>query len=354
MNLLPSLLRSFVSLAVTAPALVGCYGYDQRFSDNRPSDNRPGDLSFLWTFDGETSCFQAGVFEVEILVLDDRGRTALERTERCVDGGLILHDFFPGNYTVRLDAFARDGRDAVYSGDFDVDVLPNVTNDVGELALTSGNPQPLTSPTGSAALFWRFAYPTVDGDANGLTPDCRTAGVTEVDVKATPRFAGGQPFAQTFSCDAEGTRISDLAPGAYDVTVDGFGSYHGQTIPLYQSAVIPATVAANNELVLGDVDLAAIDTSFAQLDIDWGFAAGSCAGVGEIEIEITRSGLANADDRFAVDCASPPVLRGPFVPGSYTVTAIAAGTSTTFDASLIVDADPSVSPVAVPLALVAR
>ncbi len=303
-----------------------------------PPPDPYGDLSFDWSFNGEPSCDQAGVDEVDLTVLQDGEVVLVIEREPCVGGGLTITDLREGVYEVAIDAFSRDSI-PLYAGSFSARVIGGEDTYAGVVDLDPVNEEPPPPLTGSLGLFWGFRYPT-DGN---LVFDCALAGVSELDVFVTPQGAAGAGFNSTFLCEDEGVLVDNLPPGRYAVRLMAYGSYHSDDLLLYDTGDRLVDVLEGDTTELGDVELPRIDESFSDFDVAWSFADNTCAttGVSQVTLAFTRFGADSPEDTFAVDCAAASVLRRTFVPGSYTVSASAHGASADFIAAVTVDLAPN-------------
>lgn len=296
-----------------------------------------GDLSFDWSFAGEPSCDEAGVDEVDLTLLQDGEVVLVIEREPCVGGGLTITDLREGVYQVAIDAFSRDSV-PLYAGSFSARVVGGEDSYAGVVELDALNQQPPPPETGALGLFWAFLYPTDDT----VTLDCRTAGVLEVDVFVTPQGAAGAPYDSTFRCDDEGVQVDNLPPGRYAVRLMAYGAYHNDDLLLYDTGDLTVDVLPGELKEMGDVELPRIDQAFSDFDVAWTFAASSCAstGVAQVTLAFARFGFDAPEDTFSVDCSATSVLRRTFVPGSYTVSASAHGTTDDFVAAVTVDLAP--------------
>jgi hypothetical protein len=305
---------------------------------SEPPPDPDGELSFDWSWDGETSCAEAGVDEVDIAVLSG-GEVVLQvEGEPCVGGGLTLTDIPEGFYEVFVDGYARDNV-LLYTGSFDIRVDGGEDNYAGLVTFEAVNAAPAPVREGELALYWGFLYPT----DNNLLFDCAKAGVDEVDVIVTPLGTQGAPFSDTRACSDDGITISPLPEGRYEVELIGYGRYHDDDVQLYDSGSLVVDVLADSVADLGDVALARVDESFSDFDVSWVFASESCAtaGVSEVTLSFTRIGQSDPEDVFAVDCNASNVVRRTFLPGDYVVAATAQGDLDLYVASTTVDLLPN-------------
>lgn len=301
-----------------------------------PPHDPYGDLSFDWSFAGEPSCDQAGVDELDLTLLQGGEVVLVIEREPCVGGGLTITDLREGVYEVAIDAFSRESV-PLFAGSFSARVEGGEDSYAGVVELDAlGDPPPPAS--GAVALFWGFNYPTDDATMF----DCATAGVFELDVFVTPQGAAGAPYDSTFLCQDEGVLVENLPPGRYAVRLMAYGAYHSDDLLLYDTGDIVVDVLSGDTADLGDVLMPRIDQAFSDFDVAWTFAADSCAstGVAQVTLAFTRFGFATPEDSFSVDCTATSVLRRTFVPGSYTVSASAQGTSDDYLAAVTVDLAP--------------
>lgn len=323
---------SLLSLLALAPLGTGCiYAYEER--------DPYGTIAFDWRFDGIANCNDAGVDEVDLVVLQGNEVVLTLEREPCVGGGLELSDIYEGTYEVVIDAFSRDSV-LLYAGSFTIRVIGGRTNYAGVVNLSPvGAPPPPPPTTGDIDLFWGFLYPT----NSSLTFDCFRAGAELVEVYVTD-VADTEPlYADVFDCDDEGVSVTNLPEGAYDVRLLAFGSYHNDDLLLYDSGDMRTLVHGDAITDLGDVPLARVDENFSDFDVAWTFVGDSCAstGVDTVEVAFTRLGESEPEDSFAADCTEVNVVRPTFVPGSYTVEAFGAGNDgTDWVAAVTVDLPP--------------
>lgn len=326
-------MRTFVRSLSPALCLVSAIGlassgcilvHDHDPAPSPPGNpNLPGDISFLWSFDGEQRCSRAGVDELDVQVVTLSGELVFGETVPCAGGGLTLTDFAPGNYEVWLDAFTS-GNEHLYTGVAAVTVRGGLDNDIGVIELDPVAPPP--PATGDLALYWTFLYPTNDS----VVTDCATAGVTEVVLEVVP-LAGGEGYANTFACDDEGVIVEGLVSGDYTLSMVAYGRYQNMPIALYEKEA-SLQIGADAVTDLGDVYLERVYESFADIEVTWTLAGGTCAelGVSDVEVSIRRLNGDLEDDHFTVECDRTFALRQTFVPGSYVVEASAMGAAGTY------------------------
>jgi len=333
----PKVLAPFTALSLAALASSACVVVNEE-----PPPDPYGDIAFTWSFDGQPDCDLAGVDELDLVIL--QGGEVLEVLERepCVGSGLILTDFLAGRYEVEIDAFNRRS-EILYSGGFTIRVEGGRENDAGVVVLDSLGPPPPPA-TGDLAFFWAFVYPTEQPII-----DCALAGVVDVDIAL--EGPGGAVVTERFPCGDDGAVFLDLPEGRWTMDLDAFGSYRNQDLHLYATS-LTVDVIAGQEVDLGDVPLARDEGSFADIQVEWGFNASSCAteGVGDVAIAIQRSGLAQPEDTTTVPCTALSELRRTFVPGTYTIRVSGAGTVDDWASAATIDLAPDTLAV-VPLQL---
>lgn len=280
----------------------------------------PGDFTFSWSFAGETRCASAGVDEIGVQVLDPLGNTLYEDVLDCRGGGLVLTDFDAGSYELWLDAFNARG-ELLYQGEANVFVHPDMLNDIGVVELFR------TYREGALGLYWGFLYPTDRSDVYR----CDVAGAFEVDVALVSLEGQGGDYAATFACDDEGILLNHLPAGAYELSLRAYGRFQGRDLPLYEKRV-EVVVEGDYTLELGDVMLERIYESFADVELTWGFAGGSCdqLGIRDVEFSLSRTSPFVEDDVFVVDCEESFVVRDTYVPGPYLIEARAFGSAGDF------------------------
>ncbi|MBM4281854.1 MAG: hypothetical protein FJ137_14230 [Deltaproteobacteria bacterium] len=338
LSFLPALAATLAAAGVPSCVIVE--------DDDGPPPDPYGDISFDWSFDGVADCDEAGVDELDVVVLQD-GLVVDERDGvPCVGGGLTLTDYLQGRYVVSLDAYSRTS-ELLYSGEFSIRVRGGEDNYAGAVELTSpgGPPPPPPPAVGSVAFFWSFLYPVDDPIV-----DCALAGADAVDVLL--QGPGGDVVRATFPCTDDGAIFDSLPAGRWTLTLDVFGSWHDAPLHLY-GAVVAVDVVADRALDLGDVALGRDEAGFADIEAVWDLTGTTCEaeGLTTLTLAIRRSNLEDAEDVTTVDCASASALRRTFVPGSYVVTLTGAGTTTTFVGSTTVDVVPD-TVVRIPVHLV--
>jgi hypothetical protein len=336
----PRLSLALVALSVALSPTVGCVIVDG--GPPPPPPDPYGDIAFSWSFAGITSCDEARVDEIDIVVLQGGEVVFVLEREPCVGGGLILTDFLAGRYEVEIDAFDRRS-ELLYSGGFTVRVEGGRENDVGLVELESFGPPPPPA-TGDLAFFWAFRYP-----ADEAIIDCALAGVEEVDVIL--EGPAGEEVAETFPCGDDGAIFQGLAAGRWTLHLDAFGRYRTNDLHLY-GVTVDVDVLAEREIDLGDVVLDRDDGSFADIQVEWGFNATTCAaeGLAEMQLSIARAGLEGPEDVTTVVCADLVELRRTFVPGTYTISLFGRGTADDWFSSATIDLAPDTLAV-VPLQL---
>ncbi len=327
------------ALALVVAVAPGCIIVD---GDGPPPGEAYGDISFDWSFDGVADCDEAGVDELDIVVLQDGLVVEDSPAIPCIGGGLTLTDYLPGRYTVSIDAYSRSS-ELLYSGAFSIRVRADEDNYAGVIELTSGDGPP--PAVGSVAFFWAFLYPVDEPIV-----DCALAGVDEVAVQL--QGPAGELVRETFACTDDGAVFDNLAPGRWTLTLDASGRWQDAPLRLYGASVDVDVVAAG-ETDLGDVALARDDAGFADLEVVWDVAGTTCAaeGIATLTLSVRRTSAETAEDVTTVDCTSTSALRRTFVPGRYVVTMTGTGTTTTFTGTTTVDAGPGdVAAVSVRLA----
>jgi hypothetical protein len=101
----------------------------------RPGEAETGDITFVWSFDGETDCDAAGVDEIDVAVWElGTDVNLLSETATCEGEGLYLLDLPPGNVDVTVDAF-DDADNWLYAGEAVATVVADRLTDLGTLVL---------------------------------------------------------------------------------------------------------------------------------------------------------------------------------------------------------------------------
>lgn len=312
----------FLSFAASVAAVLalgsGCLIVNERDDE--------GDIAFLWSFNGEPNCADAGVDTVVVTAY--QGNTIrYEEQVTCTGGGLTIRDFTPGDYEIVLQGLASDDF-LLFEGADVVTVVANRTTDMGTIRLD----RPVNDgPVGEVQFAWVFQYPLDDS----FESNCDRAGVIEVDVLLTPAATNtvGETFSRSYNCTDDGVRIEDLPVGEYDLTLAGFGLYNNTDIDLFASETIRVVIIENDPDLVGDIRLLRIDENFADIDVNWLLPNNdSCANLGitTIQFDVSRAGSSVVDDSFTVNCdAAQTEVRENFVPGLYEIDATATGTGGT-------------------------
>jgi hypothetical protein len=300
-----------LSLALTAPLFTGCF--DNRFVDD---DNQPGDVSFDWSFDGETDCAAAGVDELDISVLED-GVVVLTDTASCVGRGLTVRDLAPGLHSFDVRAFPRNSDIADFAANFDVDVIGGQNTDIGVVEFAGLRP-------GSVSFLWSFAGET----------DCARAGVSEVDLVVLRN--GQEAFKTTASCVGGGLTIPNLDPGLVTLNMSAFARDNSTALFL---AEVDVTVPSNRDFDLGLVEFSPVDAQTSSrpgaLALFWQFAFPTSdsqnqncgdAGVSEVDVFVRprAAGVQGFED--TLPCGNEGVRVLDLAPGTYDVQLTGYGT----------------------------
>ncbi len=334
MNAFTSLrLASVVSLL---GASVGCVIVDQE-----PPPDPYGDIAFSWSFDGITDCDVAGVDELDIAIFQGGQLITEIDQEPCVGGGLVLTDFLNGRYELEIDAYNRRS-ELLYSGGFSIRVEGGRENDAGVVVFEPLFERPPS--TGDLAFFWAFNYP-----ADEPIISCGLAGVTAVDVRLDG--PGGAEITETFDCSEDGAIFGNLEEGRWTVSLDAYGRYRNQDVHLYDGS-FTVDVIADREVDLGDLALDRDESSFSDIEVEWGFNGTSCdaEGIVTLQLAIERDGLDEPEDITTVDCADLTDLRRTFVPGTYTISLNGVGADADWHSAAVIDLAPNTLAV-VPLQL---
>jgi hypothetical protein len=306
---LPRILLTAFALAAAPGCIIVTSGADD-----------PGDIEFLWRFDGEERCQNAGVGDVDVSVADASGAEVFGDVYTCTGGGLTIRDFAPGRHSVTLRAYGFEN-ELLYEGVRSVTVESNVIVDMGYIELDRVVPE---VANGDVTFSWAFYYPS-----DQLESRCGRAGVDEVDVRIAPKTGTtAEEFSQTYECSAGGINVV-LPEGEYVLTVDAYavGATMADDLRLYGSEEIDLVVLASSPLNLGDVEMFRVGSSFGDVDVAWS-TTDSCAnlGVDDIDFVITRVDDNSEEYSFTVPCAQPTSeLIRIFVPGGYSIEAAADG-----------------------------
>jgi hypothetical protein len=245
------------------------------------AEPQPGEVSFLWSFDGEDSCQDARVAEIDVFLIDRNGLVEYEALHvECVGGGLTLPEIKPGTYTLFLEAYSARGS-LLFEGDAAVVVDEGRTTDLGEVLLTRAG----TANTGDIAFYWSF-----DGET-----DCAVAGVDEIDLELV-NASNEVILAETFFCEGGGLILPDVEPGTHTLYLDAYSSTNVYLFGTSRTAV----VVAGQTTDLGTIDLAGNESG--GLLLDWVMPGGvscSAADVAEVDVEVLQGGTRVAIETFA-------------------------------------------------------
>jgi hypothetical protein len=241
-----------------------------------PDPGPPGDISFLWSFAGETDCTAARVDEIDVLITDSDGNTArnLDRIT-CEGGGLTIDTFDPGTYDILVEAY-NDRGTLLYEGSATATVVSDTVTDIGVIELSRAG----DATKGAIAFYWDF-----DGEAT-----CAGAGVAEVDIELVDASTSTSVIERTEDCFGGGLVISDIDPGTYTFYIDAFDDSDAY---LY-AASVQVTVVAGQTLDLGvlDLDPVGMSSDMGVLSLDFGFlypatmAETDCAVAGVYEVDV--------------------------------------------------------------------
>jgi len=283
-----------------------------------------GGLVLDWVMPGAVSCAAAGIAEVDVEVIQGGTQVAIE-TFACSAGGATLQGLPPGLVEVWVDGYSA-GNVHIATKGFTTTIVAGEISDVGAITLeeTGGD-------TGSLIFDMAFLYPV-----NAAETDCVRAGVAEIDVDVAPVGHAGPGYQTTLTCDDESgsLRVTDLAPGAYTLKLDAYGTYNGADLHLYARGPVNLSITVGQETDLGAQNLARVQSNFGNLNVTWSTDGGTCAdlGIANISFTVTRtSGPAEiVDDTFTKPCTNTNELRLNYVPGTYRIDASATGTNGSF------------------------
>ena len=254
----------------------------------------PGDISFLWSFEGQSDCTAARVDEIDVLITDSDGNTArnLDRIT-CEGGGLTIDNFDPGTYDVLVEAY-NDRGTLLYEGTASVTVVSDTVTDIGVIELSRAG----DATKGAIAFYWDF-----DGEAT-----CDGAGVNEIDIELVDESLNTSVLERTEDCFGGGLVIGDIEPGTYTFYIDAFDV---NDTYLY-AASVSVTVVAGQTLDLGilDLDPVGMSNEMGVLALDFGFiypanmAETDCAtaGVDEVDVVLLDGPGGSSVSRETIDC----------------------------------------------------
>lgn len=180
-----------------------------------------GALALYWGFLYPTDdslvidCAVAGAEVVVLDVMSKDGAISFVESFACEDEGVILDDMPAGEYSILLEAYGSYQRQdlLLYEGLFDVKVIPNAINELGDLPLLR--------------VYESFADIEVSWDIPGT---CAQADVDEVIVVITRMEGNIEDDVVIVDCDRSYALRETFVPGSYFVEVyaDGYyGEYYG-------------------------------------------------------------------------------------------------------------------------------
>jgi hypothetical protein len=291
----------------------------------------PGDVTFTWSFYGQTCSQVPEVAKVRIAIPGERLQN--DGIYPCTSNsypGIVLHDFRGGEYGYTIEGLSYTD-EVLYtaSGEFTVDGNARVTVDL----------TPVGGPSSWAYISWRFPNnpaTTTCAQAQPPNTDPAIGGIAYVDVEIdgtlSKRFhcAEGSPLAPGF---VAGIQTPALAPGSHTLKVTALLS---SLYPVYTYSGTFVTTAGTP--ISNEVPLA---WAVGGVNVKWTFTQGStvrsCADVGNPNVYVqfvdvaTGYGVyANPGDLQACDAT----VLGPkhyffLRPGTYDVvlTGVAGNTN---------------------------
>ena len=293
--------------ALPALALVPLFGTGCLFIAP-PPDPDPGDITFLWSFDGEDDCTAARVDEIDVYINDSDGNAVRshERLE-CTGGGLTITDIPVGSYDVVVEAYNNRGL-LLYAGSDPVTVLSNELVDMGVIELGRAG----DADKGDITFLWSFEDEVT----------CDGAGVDEVDVELV-NDEGTTVLEVTEACFGGGLTIRDVEPDDYTLYLDAYDS--DNTYLFAGSREL--TVSAGTVTDLGDFVLEAVDVTpengTLQFDVAYLYPAdmpeSDCAVAGVEEFDVVFVDENDEEiDFFTVPCDLDAIrIEHPLAPGSH-------------------------------------
>lgn len=269
-----------------------------------PVQRVPGDVTFTWSFGGQTCADVPYVKSVHIRIPGE----ALQNSGvfPCTANdypGIVLHDFAGGAYSFEIEAL--DYSNVVVfsgSGTFTVDGHVRVNIDL----------TPVGGPTSYAYLTWRF--PANEASQN---PNCSQAGVAYVDVSIDD--GEWERFYCTEGFSEPGISTPYLMPGTHVISLvasnaDGY--------PYYRFDGQLQTFAGNPVGAQYHLNWA-VGGAAVKWQLTNGSVAQTCAQAGVSEVYVN---FADADGNFVYEgagdvqsCNAAPVIYSFLLPGTYTV-----------------------------------
>lgn len=302
-------LAAFLCLATLSGCIIHDHDDDPCCGNPPPSDHlRSGDVTFLWTLQGQRCSDQPQVKGVNIRIPGERlansGRYA------CSTGGvdgITLHDFRPGTYNYELDAVGYQN-EVLYtaSGTFVINGDARVTVDL----------MPYGSPSSYATLSWSFP--------NNIS--CYKAGVRDVEII----IDNSQDLRALVACeDGTGGKYIEtpaLEPGEHSIEFFGLDSSGRVLFHTVSGFVTLANAPNDHHFTLKPVvGKLALSWTFSN---DGGQTAISCAeaGVQELSVDFqdsTGKWVYNGDG--IVGPCHPPGNVFDLAPGRYRISIFATG-----------------------------
>lgn len=323
--------RTVPFLCAVLAAASGCVINGHRYD--------PGDITFTWSFYGQTCSQAPDVAKVHIVIPGERLQN--DGIYPCTSNsypGIVLHDFRGGVYDYTIEALSyTDEVLYVSGGEITVDGDTRVNVDL----------TPVGQPSSWAYISWRFPNnPATTTCAQAQPPgtDPQIGGIAYVDVEidgAYKRFtcAEGSPLSPSF---VAGIQSPAIAPGSHSLKVTALLA---SGYPVYSYSGTMDTTAGTpvaHEVTLG--------WAVGGLNVAWTFTQGStvrtCADVSNPTVHVqfvdVGTGLAvypNAGDD-KVCTYSQPVHYYFLRPGTYDVYLTADAGATHY---VMVDAPPRVN-----------
>jgi len=291
---------------------------------------RPGDVTFLWSFEGQTCAQNPDVARVVITIPGERLQN--DGSYPCLSNGtagIVLHDFAAGSYSYTIEAFNyADEKLFSSSGTF------VVNGDVRETVSLAR----VGSSTSFAYLNWRFPANSASSD-----PNCSQTGVDTVEVQI------GSLAPDVFNCADgwranPGARTRAVTPGTHPVQIRaGIRSSSGSIYVLYRysgNIVIGSGTANFQEYNLGwAVGGVVLSWRFTR---DGGSTIRNCASAGVTAMRINFQDVATGavlygsfdntstwDSQLCDDTVS--VTRYDYLPpGTYRIYIMGSGSGGTY------------------------
>lgn len=307
-------MRRFMTALIAVGALAagsGCIIVSDGEGNGTGDPVERADLTVLYTFgglvlDGAQDCTEVGIDTVRVVIdgVDVSDGTVKEEACSSFFQGMTVQDLMVGSYDVSVSA--KDSTGAVlYSMDSPRQVQVDAV-DGGEIDVD------VPSLFGSLTLWW-MSFGDIEGGGR-----CSAAEVTDVRVVLYDS-AGSAIADESFPCDQEGVVWDFLAPGSYEVVLNGMDQY-GYVLYAGEEVV---TVGSGQDNTY-EIDL---DKIVGDLTLYWRFdGSTSCGSVEQIQVYLYDP-WDELYDSAVYDCSEGGISYQNLVSGDWLVTLEGLGSS---------------------------